>query len=378
MNFPNFPSNKNRTTTRISPYEILEVSRDSTPEEIKKKFRSLSLKYHPDKNPSSEATEKFREINEAYSILSDQNKKRLFDMGGYEALEMSNTHDQHQIIKKAKNIQLEHTLTVKEYFQGTDVNLKYRKNKLCLKCSGYGTLSGTEPKACQKCEGKGFEIKLIRVAFFMQQSQVPCEDCHSSGFIISKDDLCNECNGKRVIETEVEEKIPIPAGIPIGRPLGFQEKGNEDFDHIPGDLTIIFHLEENKNWKVVNGRLAYHLDVSVLLLLYQDYIVIRHLTDKLVKIPLHPIKTNQLIYEIEKYGIQKPNGETDNLIIEVNLIFPELKEEDKNIIRDLDKCVVEIGEVEKIEEAEGVEVANVFEQNENENNQNISHECHTQ
>ncbi len=376
----NFPNNKNHTTSPISPYEILEVSRDSTPEEIKKKFRLLSLKYHPDKNPSVEATEKFREINEAYSILSDEKKKRLFDMGGYEALEMSNSQENNKIIKKAKNIQLEHTLTLKEYFQGTDINLKYCKNKICQKCSGYGTLSGTDPKACQKCEGKGFEIKLIRVAFFMQQSQIPCEDCHSSGFIVDKNDICTECIGKRVIETETEEKLHIPPGIPIGRPLGFQEKGNEDFDHIPGDLTVIFHLEENKNWKTVNGRLAYHLYVSVLTLLYQDYVIIRHLNDSLIKIPLQPIKTNQLIYEIEKYGIKKPNGEIDNLIIEINLTFPKLKEEDKNIIRDLDKRLIEIGEVEKIEEGvEGVEVANVLEQNENnENNQNISHECHTQ
>lgn len=372
--------NHNNKSSKKSPYEVLEVETSSTPEEIKKKFRVMSLKYHPDKNPSEEAAEKFREINEAYSILSDENKKKVFDMGGYEALEMSSAQEHHQIIKKAKNIQIEHTLTLNEYFSGTDVNLKYRKNKMCLKCSGYGTLSGKEPNACQKCEGKGFEVKLIRVAIFMQQTQIPCEDCNSSGFIIPKDDICTECYGKRVFETEVEEKIPLPAGIPIGRPLGFQEKGHEDFDHVPGDLAVIFHLEENeenKNWKVVNGgRLAYNMDISVLLLLYQDYVIIQHLNNKLLKIPLTPVKNNQLVYEIEKYGIQRENGETDNLIIEVNLTFPELSEEDKNIVRTLEKD--NQNKSEYLDNSE-IEVTQIFEHKaEHENVQNISHECHTQ
>ena len=288
---------------------------------------------------------------------------------------MSSAQNHHQTIKKARNIQLTYKLTVNEYFHGTDVNFKYRKNKICQKCSGCGNLSGIQPKVCQKCDGKGFEIKLVNMSFFIQQSKVPCEDCNSSGFIIIDDDICTECNGKRVINTEVNNIIPIPAGIPVGTPLNFQEKGQEDFDHVPGDLEVIFKVEENKNWKVVNdGRLAYHMDISVLSLLYTDWTIIHHLNGSLIKIPLISVKNNQLMYEVEKFGIKRPNGEIDNLIIEVNLIFPELNDEEKIIIKRLDK-----NEEPEFLDNPKIQIAQIFEHKENENVQNIlPQQCQTQ
>ncbi len=248
-------------------YEILQVSRDATVTEIKKAYRKLAMRYHPDKNPGDrDAEEMFKKINEAYGVLSDESKRALYDRYGKDGLEQRGAgfraggmDDIMDIFKSifnedfagfdsserdqryAMDLEIELNLSFQKAIFGTtkDVELKYKVP--CDECDGTGAENG-KMKFCQTCHGRG---QIIIKQGFMTFSQ-ECPHCQGKGEVILK--KCTICKGRGYQEKDEIVTLDIPAGIDSGNRLRVPGKGNQDKYGRRGDLYVLFIVEEDDHF----------------------------------------------------------------------------------------------------------------------------------
>lgn len=252
-------------------YEVLGVSKGASADEIKKAYRKLAKKYHPDVNKAKDAEEKFKEINEAYEVLSDDQKKQIYDNYGFDGLEgnmgqggfsnfsggfddlgdifsqfmggmggfggFSRGSSRQSGPIKGENKYVQMSIEFLEAVKGATKTIKVSVDRKCPKCNGTGAKSASDIKTCPRCNGSGKVTSVKRTPFGMMQSVVDCPDCHGSGKIITN--KCPECGGAGY-ETKVETvEIKIPAGISTGqqvRVAGYGERGYNGGDN--GDLYI--------------------------------------------------------------------------------------------------------------------------------------------
>lgn len=234
-------------------YEILGVIRSADDGEIKKAFRKMALEFHPDRNPSAEAAEKFREAQEAYSILTDPEKRQIYDQFGHAGLQSQGGFgggDPGDIFSGFQSIfedffggrgtgrrgadllyRLEIDFT--EAILGAEKTIHIKRSEACDTCEGSGAKPGTKPEGCKTCGGRG---KVSRNQGFFMISQT-CPQCGGQGSIIKTP--CGKCHGRRVVEKNRELDVSIPAGVDTGVRLRISEEGelSEDGRH-RGDLFV--------------------------------------------------------------------------------------------------------------------------------------------
>lgn len=250
-------------------YEVLGVSKDADEATIKKAYRQLAKKYHPDMNPGDkEAEKKFKEASEAYAVLSDADKRRQYDQFGHAAFENGgggasgaggfdfDFGDMGDIFgdlfggmfgggsrrnsngpRRGADIRINVRITFAESVTGTkkkiDVNLK----DACTKCNGTGAKAGTSPETCSKCGGRGQVTYSRQSMFGMVQNVAPCPDCNGTGKIIKE--KCPYCYGTGYITTKKTIEVNIPAGIDNGQCVRIQGKGEPGTNGGPrGDLLV--------------------------------------------------------------------------------------------------------------------------------------------
>jgi molecular chaperone DnaJ len=235
-------------------YEVLGVSKNASADEIKKAYRKLALQHHPDKNPENKASEdKFKEIAEAFSVLSDDQKKTKYDNGGFDAFEGEGFNmDINDILRdfmggfngagfngagfnnkrqnKGQDILVKVALTLEEMYSGINKKIKINNKSLCPTCKG-------ELKVCNECGGSGIKMHTQRSAFGMTQIQTACNRCEGTGKITSNEE-CKTCNSTGFIDTEEVISIDFKKGIYHGAQLVIKGKGNPIYDGINGDLII--------------------------------------------------------------------------------------------------------------------------------------------
>ncbi len=246
-------------------YEVLGVSKTATPEEIKKAYRQLGKKYHPDNNPGDKtAEEKFKEVAEAYSILSDADKRRQYDQFGHSAFEQGgaggfdfNSMDFGDIFgdffgdlfggsrsrrgntgpMKGANVRTGLRITFEEAVFGTEKEIELNLKEACSSCNGSGARSGSNPETCQKCNGKGQVAYTQQSIFGMTRSIQACPDCRGTGKIIR--DKCPDCRGTGYISRNKKIQVSIPAGIDNGQSIRIGGKGEPGVNGGPmGDLLV--------------------------------------------------------------------------------------------------------------------------------------------
>jgi molecular chaperone DnaJ len=260
-------------------YEVLGLQKGASEEEIKKAFRKLAIKYHPDKNQGDkEAEEKFKEINEAYQVLSDPEKKARYDQygdadfgangyGGYnaEGFDFSDFGGFGDIFdsffggggggrrKKggpARGSDLEYTITLtfEEAVAGVEKEISISRNEKCETCGGTGAKEGTEPKTCDKCGGTG-QVRVQRntpLGSFMSMNT--CDKCGGKGTIIS--DPCQECKGSGKIRRNRKITVNIPAGVDTGNVIPMRGQGEDGTAGGPaGDLYVNIRVMPHKVFK---------------------------------------------------------------------------------------------------------------------------------
>jgi molecular chaperone DnaJ len=252
-------------------YEVLGLSKGATPDEVKRSFRRLAMQYHPDRNKEPGAEQKFKEVNEAYEVLRDPEKKKIYDTYGHDGLNQQGFHSSNaqdifnqffggggvkfsfggddgdafsdffggmfgggrrrQAHQKTTNdqpydIDVHYSINISfiESVLGSIHTLKYKIKSTCDQCNGTGAESKNDIKVCHTCGGKGVVITRHRTILGVMQSQEVCPTCHGSGKIIAKQ--CPKCHGKRFLEKEIQFDLTIQPGVTNGTTYKVENKGN--------------------------------------------------------------------------------------------------------------------------------------------------------
>jgi molecular chaperone DnaJ len=265
-------------------YDVLGVSRDATEEDIKKAYRKLAMKHHPDRNPGDrEAEERFKEAAEAYEVLRDQEKRDVYDRYGHEGLAgtgfrgFSGFEDifssfgdlfeeffgfgsrtgRRSRAKKGNSLRYDLEMTLEEAFAGREEEISFKKWASCESCHGSGMKPGTERKACTTCGGRG---QIFRSQGFFQISTT-CPACHGEGRIVV--DPCKECSGKGKIRTDRKINLKIPPGVDTGSQLRLQGEGEAgENGGPPGDLFVVIHVKDHDFFKREGEHLLCEVPVS--------------------------------------------------------------------------------------------------------------------
>jgi molecular chaperone DnaJ len=349
-------------------YEILEVPKDADEGAIKKSYRKIAMKYHPDRNPNDKSAEdKFKEAAEAYEVLSDPDKRARYDRFGHagvsgqqgfhgaEGMNMDDIFAQFGDVfgdspfesffgrsgggqraqgQKGSNLRIKLTLSLEEVDQGVKKTIKVKKRKTCTSCKGSGAKDGAV-KNCQTCGGSGY-VRQIRSTFLGQmQTTAQCPTCHGSGSIVVEP--CTKCRGEgRTIEEETID-IDIPAGVEDGMQLTMRGRGNAGIKGGPaGDLLIAIEVKPHTELKRDGNNLIYELYLSFPDAAIGCSVEVPTLTGP-VKIKIPPGTQSGKIFRLNGKGLPSVQayGRGDELIY-VNIWTPKkISDEEKKILEKL-------------------------------------------
>jgi len=248
-------------------YEVLGVSRAAEEEDIKKAYRKLAMKYHPDRNPGDkEAEERFKEAAEAYDVLTDREKRDIYDRFGHDGLVgtgfrgfsgfddifssfgdifedffgFSTNRRRRSRARTGNNLRYDLELSLEDAFYGKEEELAFDKWSSCEVCEGSGISPGSEPQICPTCQGRG---QVVRSQGFFQISTT-CPSCHGEGRIIT--DPCNKCNSSGKIKVKKDITVKIPSGVDTGSQLRLRGEGEQgEYGGPPGDLFVVIGIKEH-------------------------------------------------------------------------------------------------------------------------------------
>lgn len=262
-------------------YKILEIDRNASDADIKRAFKKLSIKWHPDKWSSKsekeqkEAEERFKEVNEAYQVLSDPQKKSNYDnfgdaeggggFGGFgfDPFEMfrnmyggGHASQRQRGPEPGQTLEYRISINIEEIFKGTEKNVSYRRKIRCKTCNGEG---GTGIKTCPYCHGTGMITETKQHGYTIMQSSHPCHHCHGTGKVVEH--VCKDCGGNGLKEVTETLKVSIKAGIANGGVINFPNMGCESKDPRGenGDLHIVIFYNYDSNKFKIDGRNVYEL-----------------------------------------------------------------------------------------------------------------------
>lgn len=319
-------------------YKVLGVNKGSTQSEIKKAYRKLAIKYHPDKNPDDkEAEEKFKKISEAYETLSDDKKRAKYDSighvnysnqgGGFQRNPFHDIYNNfakqnvEQMNKRENSIGIRILVSVEEVYYGANKDIKYKRYNKCIPCGGKG---GKEKNNCTTCNGTGIEFQIERTQIGIFQQSIVCRNCNGRGTTIK--DVCNSCNSEgRSIETN-EITIDIPHGINDNERITIPNMGSyyeEDGVGKYGDLVLIVSIQADTFIPVNGVDLIKKVEIDYETLILGGDIEFTTIDKVKIKINIPPFTKIGSKLNIRGKGLRLKNSENrGNQILDIDLNFP--------------------------------------------------------
>eukprot|EP00792_Barthelona_sp_PAP020_P006434 TRINITY_DN2989_c0_g1_i1.p1 TRINITY_DN2989_c0_g1~~TRINITY_DN2989_c0_g1_i1.p1 ORF type:complete len:389 (+),score=101.93 TRINITY_DN2989_c0_g1_i1:30-1169(+) len=346
-------------------YNILGVTRSASKKQIRRAYRELSLKYHPDKNPGDKAAEeKFMDIAAAYEVLSDEEKRGIYDKGGEEALNAHNQGQQRPTnpfdifshftgggfnfnfggahhsgahgtgVQRAADITIPLTVTLDELYSGKAVELNVRRESTCSKCGGTGAKTKNDVTKCPVCNGVGHTTKMRQIGLgFVQQVQEPCSHCHGTGNVIKR--KCPVCQGKKVHSHYDRLVVVLERGMKNGDEIVFDEMTDYSPKMAAGKLKLsVVELVHDKFVRNDNDlRTTMHVSLKEALVGFRKTIV--HLDGHHVIVSRKSVTKPLQVIRVKNEGMPLKNMPSNHgdLLVEVIVDFPDqVSEEQKEKI----------------------------------------------
>ena len=268
-------------------YEVLQINKNASQDDIKSAFRSLARQYHPDVNDAPDAEERFKEINEAFMVLSDTEKRSIYDRYGHEGLRSANGmpdwnnidpfdifeqffgglggfggRQRRNVPRRGEDLYYSTRLTFEESAFGVDRELEITRDEVCDRCKGSGSEPGTSPETCQTCQGRG-EIRQVRNTFLGSMVQVTtCPNCRGNGKVISN--RCKTCGGSGYERKSIKKTIPVPAGVADGTQIRLGGEGQPGTNGGPrGNLYIEIKVKPHQFFRRKEDDVLLDLNINI-------------------------------------------------------------------------------------------------------------------
>lgn len=359
-------------------YEVLGVQKDASADEIKKAYRKLAIKYHPDRNPGNkEAEEKFKEATEAYEVLSDDKKRPIYDQYGFAGLDGSSGfggaggftsshafHDFSDLFggmgggfsdifegifgggrsssrarnpnapEQGQSLRYDLDISFKDAVYGTKAEIKFAHNEACPDCHGSGAAAGGSRKTCTACGGSG-QIRRQAGFFAVQQT---CPTCHGAGTVIDKP--CSSCRGSGVQEKSKRVTLTIPAGVDDGKRIAIHGEGDAGKNGGPaGDLIVVLHVEPHTYFERSGQDLYCAVPVTMVQAALGETIFITTLDGKKIEFKLPAGTQNGKLLRIKNEGVPVFNtSRKGDLYIKILVQVPSrLSSKQKELLEEFSK-----------------------------------------
>lgn len=357
--------------TKRDFYEILSISKTANGDEIKKAYRKVAMKYHPDRNPGDkDAEEKFKEAAEAYEVLSDTTKRAQYDRYGHAGvrgaggfgggMNMDDIFSQFGDVFgedlfgsffggggrsrggqrsrgiRGSNLRVKLKLNYEEIAKGVNKNIKVKKHVSCSACNGSGAKDKGSVQTCTTCQGSG-QVRKVQNTFLGQmQTVTTCPTCNGEGTTITA--KCGVCKGEGRTYGEETISIDVPAGVQEGMQLNVQGKGNAgERGGIPGDLIVLIEEETHKELQRDGMNVAYDLHISFTDAVFGTHVEVPTI-DGRAKIKVPPGTQSGKLFRLKGKGFPNVHAsyERGDQIIHVNIWTPQhLDEKEKDMLESL-------------------------------------------
>jgi len=363
-------------------YEVLGLQKGASDDEIKKAYRKLAKKYHPDLNPGDkEAEQKMKEVNGAYEVLSDADKKARYDQYGFAGIDPNyagsgaggfggfQDFDLGDIFgsmfgggfgggfggqqtrqngpRKGENLRVNLQLTFEEAVFGCEKSVSITRNEACKDCGGSGAKAGTTPETCPVCRGRGQVQSTQRTPFGVFSTNAPCQNCHGTGKIIKEP--CQTCKGEGKNRKTRTIQVKIPAGIDDGQTISLRGEGNGGSNGGPaGDLYVTVYVKEHKMFKRDGQDIILEMPISFAQAALGATLTVPTVDGK-VQYDLPEGTQTGTVFRLRGSGVPNINGRgRGDQYVKVTVEVPRnLSAEQKELLRkfddDIDDCYSEKG-----------------------------------
>lgn len=322
-------------------YEVLEVSQTATPAEIKKAYKSLSMKYHPDR-PTGDS-EKFKEINRAKEVLLNPKQREIYDEYGEEGLNgQSDGPDMPEDLidmiipgmrrrqtpqgpRKSKNIGIKFSVTLEDMYTGGTMPFEYERNIKCKDCDAFGSTNPKDLVNCEACKGKGQQVRITQMGPMVTQQIMPCDVCNGKGKCVEKGKECKTCKGKVMIQEIYKTDVSIRAGMHNGDQICLKGKAHQHPEcEETGDLFLILEEVPSESGLVRNDNdLVYEKKIDLVDALCGVEFYIKHLDNRYLKVSYADIISDNQHLKVEGEGMPILDDMSfGDLYIKFNVIFP--------------------------------------------------------
>ncbi|RPD65791.1 hypothetical protein L226DRAFT_542599 [Lentinus tigrinus ALCF2SS1-7] len=326
-------------------YDLLEVSPDASESDLKKAYRKKALRLHPDKGGDPEL---FKEVTHAYEVLSDPQKRSLYDargeaglsdaggMGGMDPQDLFSQlfggggffgggPSRSPGPRKTKDLVHRVHVTLEDLYKGKTTKLALTRNVICTKCNGKGGKEGAV-RQCTTCSGRGIKVTLRQMGPMIQQLQSPCDDCNGTGEIINQKDKCKTCNGRKVVSEKKMLEVHIDKGMRGGQTINFRGESDQAPGVTPGDVIIVIEEKPHERFKRQDNDLFYEQEVDLLTALGGGQFAIKHLDDRALIVNIAPgeVLKHDDLKVIRGQGMpSQRHHEPGDLFVRISIKFPD-------------------------------------------------------